>query len=319
MRSFPPDTASAARILAGTALLISFLAASPLAYSQDARFTTEVRVVTVLATVRDRQGHLLNNLSKDDFILEEDGRLQTIRYFSQEANSNIDIGLLVDTSRSQQRVFESERLASYTFLDKVLREGQDLAFIMHFDVVVGLLQKPTSSKALLAAALAQLSIPDRVNTLLYDAVRDAATETRNQVGRKALVILSDGNDVGSTNSIATAIEYAQRSDVLIYGILFGPPRRYGHPAVMISRQMVLRAGRRTLQRLATETGGRFFEVSNDHPLTAVYSEIEQELRSQYSIGYLPDTDIGGAGYRRLYLAVKHKELVTQARAGYYAR
>src|SRR6516165_2189756 len=111
MRSFPPDTASAARILAGTALLISFLAASPLAYSQDARFTTEVRVVTVLATVRDRQGHLLNNLSKDDFILEEDGRLQTIRYFSQEANSNIDIGLLIDTSRSQQRVLESERLA----------------------------------------------------------------------------------------------------------------------------------------------------------------------------------------------------------------
>jgi hypothetical protein len=106
-------------------------------WAQEAKYSTGVDVVTLLATVRDAHGLLAKNLSREDFLLEEDGVPQTIRYFSRESDLPLTVGLLVDTSQSQFHVLEPERRASYTFLDQVLREGQDQAFVAHFDVSRG--------------------------------------------------------------------------------------------------------------------------------------------------------------------------------------
>jgi VWFA-related protein len=123
----------------------------------------------------------------------------------------------VDISRSQIGVLDRERSASHTFLDRVLREDKERAFVAHFDIRVAVLQDLTSSRAKLAAALDELKIPPRGSTLLYRAVRERSeNQMRKQPGRKAFVILSDGVDVHSKTTIVTAIEYAQRADTIIY-------------------------------------------------------------------------------------------------------
>jgi VWFA-related protein len=203
------------------AIGIGLLAMAGTLCAQDSTFSADVNVVNLLATVRDRDGKVVKGLTRDDFVVTEDGRLQTIRYFTQESDLPLMIGLLVDTSRSMQTVFEPERVASTQFLDQVLREDRDLAFVMHFDIRVGVLQGFTSSKEQLAAALAKLKIPTRASTLLYDAVRQASADLMiKQNGRKAFILLSDGVDVRSKTSIGTAIECAQRADTIIYTILF---------------------------------------------------------------------------------------------------
>jgi VWFA-related protein len=137
------------------------------ALAQQPTFSTEVKVVTLLATVHDRDGAIVTNLNREDFVVEEDGVPQTIRYFSRESDLPLTLGLLVDTSRSQIGVLERERRASYGFLDQVLREDKDQAFVAHFDIGVEILQDLTSSRTRLAAALDKLTIPRRASTLLY--------------------------------------------------------------------------------------------------------------------------------------------------------
>src|SRR5580658_5183402 len=144
------------------------LAALARAVAQEATFSTSVDLVTLLATVRNRDGGIVNDLNQDDFVLEEDGRPQTIRYFSRESNLPLTLGLLVDTSRSQLEVLEPERKASYVFLDRVLRKD-DQAFVVSFDIGVHMPQGLTNSRELLSAAMDQLQIPRRVATVLYDA------------------------------------------------------------------------------------------------------------------------------------------------------
>ena len=198
----------------------------------------DVNVVNVLATVHNKQGQLVNNLTKDDFKLEDEGKPQTIRYFSKVTDLPLTLGLLVDTSLSQRRVLEQERTASYTFLEDLLREWKDKAFIVHFDFEVELLQDLTNKRAKLEAALQKLEVGDprqaqaggstpRGGTLLNDAVFLASDEIMSKVeGRKALIILSDGVDQGSKVSLTRAIEAAQRSDTLVYTILFADPQAY---------------------------------------------------------------------------------------------
>ena len=126
---------------------------------QDTTFSTDVKVVNVLATVRDKKGQIVQNLTKDDFTLEEDGHPQTIRYFSRETDLPLTLGLLIDTSMSQRRVLGQERTASYRFLDQVLREDKDMAFVIHFDREVELLEDLTSSRKKLESALTALETP----------------------------------------------------------------------------------------------------------------------------------------------------------------
>jgi VWFA-related protein len=321
---------------------------------QDTTFSTDVKVVNVLATVRDKQGKIVANLNKDDFTLEEDERAQTIRYFSRETNLPLTLGLLVDTSMSQRRVLGAERSASYTFLDQVLREDKDMAFVIHFDREVELLRDLTSSRKDLQAALTQLEMPagDRGGgspqgsrgrrgggTMLYDAVLLASDELmKKQKGRKAVIVLSDGVDTGSKVSLARAIEAAQRADTLVYAILFADEQAYGRGGMGGGPGMGRHGrygggpyggggrrypqsrpdGKKILQQMAKETGGGFFEVSKKQPIEQIYDRIQEELRSQYSLGYTPERPDATSGFRKIRVTAKTKGLIVQARDGYYA-
>ncbi len=253
---------------------------------QDTTFSADVKVVNVLVTVRDNKGQIVRNLTKDDFTLEENGRPQTIRYFSQETNLPLTLGLLVDTSGSQRRVLGQERDACYRFLGQVLREDKDLAFVIHFEREVELLQDLTSSRKKLEATLDSLQAPggrgqwrggssggpmpggQRGGTSLYDAVFLASDELmKKQAGRKAVIALTDGVDNASKITLSGAIESAQRADTLAYSILFadtqGGYQSYGGFGGQRRGRgryppMQRTDGKKILQRLSRETGGGFF-------------------------------------------------------------
>jgi VWFA-related protein len=310
-------------------------------------FSSDVKVVNVLASVRTKSGDIVSNLTKDDFILTEDNRPQTIKYFSRETNLPLILGLLVDTSGSQRNVLEEEGTASYRFIDKVLREDLDKTFLAHFDYDTELLQDLTASKEKLRRALENMEVPDIGNrrrggggggmggrggrgggggvgggTTLYDAVYLAADEVmRSQQGRKAVVLLTDGVDHGSRITLNTAIEKAQRADTLVYSIMFegeegGGGGGFG-PFGVIASMGGGENGYKVLQKMSRETGGGYFEVSRKLSIDTIYQRIEDELRNQYSIGYSPDRPPTGGGFRAISLKARRKDLVVQARQGYY--
>ena len=326
---------------------------------QQPKIAVEVKTVSVLATVRDKHGKIIPNLTKDDFQLDEDGRPQTINYFAHESDLPLRLGLLVDTSLSQRRVLDQERSASYSFLDKLLRQDKDLAFVIHFDHEVELLEDFTPSRPKLQAALQKLSTPQYDGgagstsgggnggggggrgshhgggTLLYDAIFLASDELMSkQQGRKALIILSDGVDHGSRETMAEAIATAQRSDTIIYSILFadeeennsrpggfgmgghgggmgGGRGRGGYPP-----REERPDGKKILEQISTQTGGRLFKASKKDTLDKIYAEIDEDLRNQYSLAYTPDKG-NTVGYHKIHLVAKPKDLTVQARDGYY--
>ena len=338
--------------------------------------SVQVNVVNVLATVRDKHGKIVNDLSKDDFTLTEDGRPQTIHYFARESDIPLTLGLLVDTSLSQRRVLDQERTASHSFLDQMVREDKDKAFIIHFDREVELLQDLTSSHEKLQTALESLSTPQFTRTsggnypggggggggsdpssgrghhgggtLLYDAVYLASGELmEKQEGRKALIILTDGVDNGSRESLDVAIESAQRANTVVYSILYKDDEAYGNGGGFGRAGISIPGmggpgmgrggmgggrgggrrfpeqhadGKKVLERISKETGGRLFEVSKKEPVDQIYSQIEEELRHQYSLGYTPDrANAAEPGYHKIQVAVKQKDLTVQSREGYYGR
>lgn len=335
---------------------------------QNPTYSSDVSVVNVLATVRDKKGKIVSDLKQDDFRLEDDGRQQVIRYFARETGLPLTLGLLVDTSMSQRRVLGQERSASYRFLDRVLRPEKDQAFILHFDHEAELLADLTSSREKLQSALGMLELPEQerqqaprgsgggypggggyprgggrggnpgghrggAGTVLYDSVLLASDEVlRKQAGRKALILLTDGVDHGSKVSIYEAIVAAHRSDTLVYSILFadteghggmgGPMGTHrggmGRGGGMPPRAPMERPdGKKVLQQISRETGGGLFEVSTKHPIEAIYDEIQEELRNQFNLGYTPDPPGTAQAFRRISVSVTQKDLVVQARAGYY--
>uniref|UniRef100_Q01YS5 von Willebrand factor, type A n=1 Tax=Solibacter usitatus (strain Ellin6076) TaxID=234267 RepID=Q01YS5_SOLUE len=294
--------------------------AIPLAAQEPPTFSAGVDVVTLMATVRDRDGRIARDLTRDDFVLHDEGKRQSITYFSKESDLPLTIGLLVDTSRSQRGVLEPERKASFTFLDQVLRDGKDFACVVAFDTDVRLLQPFTSSHAELAGALERLRIPNQTATVIFGAIRDTAeNQMRPRKGRKAFIILSDGVSVRDTTTIGTAIEYAQRADTIIYSILFADHRGLRRPARKAAMGMRALQGKKAMQRLAQETGGEFFEVSASNPITRTYAAIEETLRNQYSIGYTPQAPGKSGQYRKIKLTTRQKGLTAQTRDGYYAK
>jgi VWFA-related protein len=335
------------------ALLIGSLLmpAGSLRAQQQPPISVQVKVVNVLATVRDKHGRIVSNLGKDDFELEEDGRPQTITYFTRETDLPLSLGLLVDTSESQRRVLDQERNASHSFIDDMLREDKDKAFVIHFDREVELLQDLTSSRQKLESALDLLGAPQLVRngggngggsggsrqqydgggTLLYDAVYLASDEVmKKQQGRKALIVLSDGVDRGSKETLVDAIMTAQRADTVVYSILFAAEQQYQSPFGGFGGPGMGRHGgghrypqeersdgKKILERISKETGGRLFEVSKKQPIDQIYASIAEELRNQYSLGYTPGPDVA-PGYHKIHLATKQKDMTVQARDGYYS-
>jgi|SRR5579862_4192832 len=305
----------------GAPVLLCLLVFSRGGAQDQPTFTTEVKVVNVLASVRNKQGAFIRDLEKDDFSVLENGRPQTIRYFSRETDLPLTLGLMIDTSLSQQKVMEAERGASYRFMDQVLREKKDQVFVMQFDLSAILRQELTSSLRVLNNALERVDTPSRHDlqsqtgggTVLYDAVVKASREImKNQTGRKALILLTDGVDTGSEATITEAIETAQRADTLIYSILFSDETYYGGFGGGGN-------GRGVLMRLSRETGGGFFEVSKKYSLDQIYGVLQEELRSQYSIGYVSDAPVSISEFRKLQVTAKRKGLTVQTRGRYWAQ
>jgi VWFA-related protein len=312
MRCFWREFASA------LALLLLVCARAP--GQDEPTFSTDVKVVNILATVRTKSGEIVRDLAKDDFSVSENGRPEAIRYFSRESDLPLTIGLMVDTSMSQGKVLDKERSASFQFVDQVLREAKDKVFVMQFDMAVLTRQPLTSSRRDLEESLPYVDTPSKNElqaqrgggTLLFDAVVKASREIMsNQRNRKALIVLSDGGDNGSDETLASAIEAAQRADTLIYTILFADPGYYGGFGGG--------EGKTAMIRLAKETGGSFFEVSKKQTIQQIFGIIEQELRSQYSLGFVSDQPVRVSEFRNLQLVAKRKDLVVQARDKYWAQ
>ena len=297
-----------------------FAVSANLSAQEVPTFSTKVNVVSLLATVQDRDGRVVKNLTSDDFALMEDGVPQKIRYFSQETNLPLTIGLLVDTSRSQSRVLQQERRASYRFLDQVLRANQDEAFIVHFDTQVETLQGLTSSRSDFESALDRLRVPGEFATLLYSAVQRSAEDVmRQQSGRKAFILLTDGVAFRDATSMDTAIEFAQRADTIVYSIRFSDHLSVARPFRVAILEAASERGKHGLQRMAQETGGVSYEVKKNETIEAIYSQIEQALRSQYSIGYTPSRSAPDGKYHHIKLTARDPALVVHARDGYYAK
>jgi len=298
------------------------------AWQQTPDFSTGIRVVNVLATVRDKDGRIVRDLTADDFVLEEKGKPQAIRYFARQTGLPLTLGLLVDVSGSQRTVLEPQRNASLQFFHQVMREGSDSAFVLAFDRGIDLLQDLTSSLPELDSGLQKLvsirdpggKLPEHAQgTALYNAIFSAAQKIMSrQHGRKALIVLSDGVDTNSSKSLSAAIEECQREDTLVYTIRFYDQRilAFPLPASMPGPQQVLRDGKKGLLRMAERTGGGYFELPDFETLTKIFATIEDELRNQYSLGYTPPK--GKPGYREINVSVKRKGLTVQAREGYFS-
>ncbi len=295
------------------ALAAALLPAAKGRAQDEPTFSSNVQVVNLLATVRTKKHEIVRDLEKTDFTLLEDGRPQTIRYFTRETDLPLTIGLMVDTSMSQLHVLDAERGASFRFLDQVLRENKDHVFIMQFDLAVQTRQPLTGSRRDLDQALTMVDTPTRAQlrsqagggTLLFDSLIDASDVMKKQTGRKALIVLSDGGENGSDATLSDAIEAAQRTETLIYTILFSDGGYNGD-------------GNHIMQELAKETGGGYFEVSKKLTIDGVFALIQEDLRSQYSIGYISDKPAEGAEFRKIQLTVKRPGLVVQCRDRYWA-
>ena len=288
-----------------------------------------VNVVNLFFNVKDKHGALVPNLTKDQFEVIEDGKPQTIKYFSTESNQPLTLGLLIDSSLSQERVLEDEKVAGAQFLREVLHKD-DLAFVISFDVNVDLLQDFTNDADSLRRAMNRARVnaggggggipglgggpipnSNPRGTLLYDSVYLAANEKLGrEVGRKAMILLTDGEDQGSRTRIQEAIEAAQKADSICYVILIADRWFYGGMGY---------SGDREMKKLAEETGGRVINAGNNQQkLREAFTQIANELRSQYNVGYTPTNNARDGSFRRVELKVKGNNYKVQARSGYYA-
>ncbi len=362
--------------------------AAPAPQPSQPTFSGGVKVVNVFATVRDKKGQIVKDLSKADFTLLEDGRPQAIKYFAKQSDLPLTLGLLVDTSRSEWRMIPAEKSASYKFFEQVLRPDRDKAFLLHFDHEVELLQDLTASREKLEKAL-ELLTPSQEDldaqgrggggggnnggggypggggggggwgypgggggmgrhggggyprgggdgqrrhssggTKLYDGMYLAADELLSkQTGRKAIILLTDGEDNGSKTYLEEAIGSVQKADTVSYAVRItdeeigsmvprgwnngGGGRGGGGGAERPD-------GKKILKQISSETGGAYYEYGKKKPLEDIYNEIQDELRNQYSIGYTSDHTGDDKGFRKIELTVSQKGYVVQARKGYYA-
>jgi VWFA-related protein len=297
-----------------------------------ATFKIQVNLVDLFFTVKDKSGNLVPHLTQDDCSVAEDKVPQTLKHFVAETNQPLTLGILLDTSGSQQRVLPLEQQAGSQFLQQVLRQ-KDEAFLLSFDVNVDLLQDYTNSPRLLARAMDKAEIntaggngaagvpglgggPVPVHgtpkgTLLYDAVYLASNQKLNQeTGRKAMIILTDGEDEGSDHKISDAIAAAQKSNVIIYVILIADTGFYGGFGY---------SGYSAGKRLSDETGGRLINVGNNgNKLEAAFQQIADELRTQYVASYTPTNSKLDGTFRRIGVECRGDGMKVQVRKGYFA-
>jgi len=289
--------------------------------AQDQTIKTQVSLVNLFATVRDKNKRIVGDLKKEDFRITEDNQEQKIAFYSKEVALPITLALLLDTSGSEQFMLSAIQDAGSSFLRRILRKG-DEALVMSFDSDVDLLSDFTDDHAQLDRAVrrSRINIPSGgsiggnpgpvgsrqiTGTALYDAIYLACGEKLNsEAGRKAVVIVTDAQDEGSKVRIEEAIEAAQRTDTVIHVILVADPR-YG-------------ANTGAAKKLAEETGGRVLSASSEKKLMEAFDEISAELRSQYTLGYYPTNSERDGKFRKIKVETANHDLKVLARKGYYA-
>jgi len=282
---------------------------------------TEVTLVNLFATVRDKNKRIVTDLKKEDFQISEEGQPQQVAFFSHEVTMPITLGLLLDTSGSEQNMLGAIQGAGSRFMRRVLRKG-DEAMIISFDTDVDLLSDFTDDKSILDRAInkARINTPgggymggnpgpvgsgNITGTALYDAIYLACGEKLNgEAGRKAIVIVTDAQDEGSKVRLEEAIEAAQRTDTVIHVLLVADPRYGGNGGVA--------------RKLADDTGGRVIYVSSEKKLEEAFDQISEELRSQYTLGYYPINTAKDGKFRKVKVEVANHELKVLTRKGYYA-
>ena len=281
-------------------------------------------LVDVVFTVKDKAGILVPHLTRDDCSVSEDNVPQTLKSFMAETHLPLTLGILLDTSGSQQRVLSLEKDAGSQFLERVVKQ-KDEAFLLSFDVNVDLLQDLTNSPRLLVRAMSKAEINAGVSygsgpvptsgkpkgTLLYDAVYLAAAQIMNQeTGRKAMILLTDGQDQGSRTKINEAIAAAQKSNVAVYVILIADRDFY---------QELGYSGFSAMKKMTEETGGRLIDVGNNgKKLEAAFQQIEDELRTQYMASYTSTNTKQDGAFRKLSVVCRGDSMKVQVRKGYFA-
>lgn len=290
-------------------------------------FKITTNLVNLYFVVRDGRGALVPNLTRNDCTIFEDKTQQTIKNFSAQTDLPLTLGILLDTSLSQQRVLPMEQQTGDAFLKRVLRQ-KDEAFLISFDVNVSMLSDFTNNAGELESGMNKAEINSNTEnyavgtlptsgapkgTLLYDAVYLATNDKlSHEAGRKAIILLTDGQDEGSQESLNSAIEAAQKSDAIVYVLLISDPRAYGTFGY---------TGSGAMRRLADATGGQVFNIgSNGRKMESAFDEIESELRTQYLASYTPTNNKTDGTYRRIRVDCQQngKPLHVQARQGYYA-
>ena len=298
------------------------MAASAAAQQSDQPVTTlklGTRVVAVNAVVLDGQGQQVRELTKQDFQLKQDGKPVEIRYFSEDQDLPLTLGLLVDTSGSQVPFLEDEIRASKVFFEAMLRRPTDRALLVQFDTEILLRQPMTAAEQTLENSLMYLDMPRGANlnatrngTLLYDSIAKTSDQwLGREPGRRAMILLTDGGDNGSRASLEQAVAAAQRADVVVYSILYSAFAEFGHNRPEWAR------GMNALTEISSATGGRVFTVTSSMHLRDIYAEIERDMRLQYQIGYTPPESKPGQ-YHKIELKVDGKKITVHARKGYYS-
>jgi len=315
------------RSLAWAASLALVGPVSPLAPQQPAgqapTIKAEVSLVNIFATVRDKNKRVVTDLKQDDFKIYEDNHEEKISFFSKEMSLPITLGLLLDTSGSEQYMLGAIQDAGSRFLNRVVKKG-DEAMIISFDTDVDLLADFTEDHSILDRAInkARINTPaggyiagnpgpvgnsNIVGTALYDAIYLACAEKLNgEAGRKAIVIVTDAEDTGSKTRLEEAIEAAQRTDTVIHILFVADRANFGGGRPDIAH------------KLADETGGRMIVVSSEKKLEEAFDQISEELRSQYTLGYYPTNTAKDGKFRKIKVDADNKDYKVLARKGYYA-
>jgi VWFA-related protein len=314
------------RPLLACCAILALSLTSPLASSQDQGqgpvIKTEVNLVNVFATVRDKNKKVVTDLKQDDFRISEDGHEEKISFFSKEMNLPITLGLLLDTSGSEQNMLPAIQDGGSRFLHRVLKKG-DEAMVISFDSDVDLLSDFTDDRNILDRAInkARINIPgggmiagnpgpiggssNITGTALYDAIYLACGDKLNgEAGRKAIVIVTDAQDEGSKTRLEEAVEAAQRTDTVIHVLLVYDPRYGGNTSVA--------------HKLTEDTGGRLIIVNSEKKMEEAFDQISDELRSQYMLGYYPTNNTKDGKFRKIKVDTTNKDLKVLARKGYYA-
>ena len=293
-------------------------AAIPQEPAQGPALKKTVNLVNLFATIRDKNKRIVGDMKQEDFRVFEDGGEQKIAFFSKEVTMPITLGLLIDTSGSEQNRLGAEQEAASRFLERVMKKG-DEAMVISFDLDVDLLADFTDDRAQIERAINKArigavsggvvtpgTIPSNTGgTHFYDAVYLACNDKLvTEAGRKALVIITDAQDEGSRLRLEEAIEAAQRTDTVVHVLLVHDPGYSWRPDVA--------------KKLSDETGGRTIEVSSEKRLTEAFDQISEELRSQYTLGYYPTNAAKDGRFRRVKVETANKDYRVLTRKGYYA-